>query len=395
MSLGPHESTEVRRLGRAGPSTSEMELLRAATLGPEAASGAWRRWIATHEVDDASDRAVGLLAAVGANVPVEALGAEAGRLRGLRRRSWADTQLRLAVAAEALDVLGAAGRTPIVTGGASLLTTSSTTAAAAAGTRPLGSIDLVLDDTVLDDTVLDDHDPIAAAVGALESAGWARVRPVDSPFDHIIDVVDPAGRPIRLHRWVLFPRLAAEPERAWAQRALPHELAGRSVRRFRPADELVATLLLGLLIPTAGVLRWPLDVVDLAQAGPAEAGDAVFWSDVTASAVELGAGPVVAAALAMCRVDLDAAIPADVVDELTASPCDPALARHWMLRRLGLVPERRMLRYRRVAHQSGDAATPWGYVRARTVAARATGLRTAARTRIERGRLFAAGLRRD
>jgi hypothetical protein len=389
-----------------------MELLRAATLGPVAATAAWRRWIATHDVDDASDRSVGLLAAVGANVPVEALGDEAGRLRGLRRRSWTDTQVRLAAAAGALDVLGGAGITPIVTGGAALVTVTG----ADPGTRPLGAIDLVLGDTPTD-TPTDERAPsgipnplpisaravpisgtddaLIVALSALGSAGWSQIRPVDSPFDHIVDVVDPAGRRIRLHRWVLFPRLAAVPERAWAKRAVPHEVAGRTVRRFRLADELVLAVLSGLLDPPVAMLRWPLAVLDLAHAGVGESDADVFWRELVASAADLGAGPLLSDAFATCRTDLDAPIPAQVVEELSASPYDPELRRSWALRRRGVAPERRVLRYRRIAYESGAAPTPWGYARARTAAVRATGLRTAIRARVERATTLVSERRRD
>jgi hypothetical protein len=399
-----------------------MELLRAATLGPVAAAAAWGRWIATHVVDEASDRSVGLLAAVGANVPDEALGDEAGRLRGLRRRSWTDTQVRLAGAAGALDVLREVGITPIVTGGAALVTAT----AAAPGTRPLGAIDLVLGDPLGDtptDTPIDEctptderapggtpgppsisaravpvsgtDDALIDALAALGAAGWARVRPVDSPFDHIVDVVDPAGRRIRLHRWVLFPRLAAVPERARTQRAVSHEVAGRTVRRFRLADELVATVLSGLLNPPVALLRWPLAVIDLAHAGAGESEADVFWREVVASATDLGAGPLLSDAFALCRIDLDAPISADVVDELAATRCDPELRRSWALRRRGVAPERRVMRYRRIAHEAGAAPTPWGYARARTAAVRATGLRPAIRARVERATTLVSERRRD
>jgi hypothetical protein len=238
-------------------------------------------------------------------------------------------------------------------------------------------------------------DALIVALATLGSAGWSRVRPVDSPFDHVVDVVDPAGRRIRLHRWVLFPRLAAAPERVWAQRAVPHDVAGRTVRRFRLADELVFTVLSGLLDPPVAMLRWPLAVIDFAHAGVGESDVDVFWREVVESAADLGTGPLLSDAFAMCRVDLDAPIPASVVDELSTSPCDPELRRSWALRRRGVTPERRVLRYRRIASQCGVAATPWGYVRARTAAVRATGLRPAIRARVGRAATLVSERRRD
>jgi hypothetical protein len=167
------------------------------------------------------------------------------------------------------------------------------------------------------------------------------------------------------------------------------------VRRFRLADELVFTVLSGLLDPPVAMLRWPLAVIDLVHAGVGEVGADVFWREVVESAADLGAGPLLSDAFALCRVDLDAPIPAQVVEELSASRCDPELRRSWALRRRGVTPERRVLRYRRVSGESGVAATPWGYVRARTTAARTTGPSAAIRRRVERATSFALHLQRD
>jgi hypothetical protein len=242
---------------------------------------------------------------------------------------------------------------------------------------------------MLGDTDLDD---VAAA---LQSAGWSRVRDTCSPFDHVVDVVDDGDRLVRLHRWLLFPRLVGEPERQWQQRSVPHDLPTCTLRRLRMSDELVGVVLTGLLGDASARSRWPLDVVQLSRHAPSVEGIGAdeFWREVEASAAEVSAGPVVAEALQMCRAELGAPVPVEVVDELAAGPLDRHLGRHWALRRWGIAPEWRALRYRRTCHERGERPTPWGYVGARYGALAAKGIGASTGDRVDRAKRFVAGRR--
>lgn len=376
------DSRALARLGRAGPTASEVDLLRSATLDGERAEAAWRRWAATHTIDDTARYPVELLPAVSSNVVAHVLGDDADRLRGLRRRVWADNQARSTAVCGALEAMGSMAMVPILTGGAALATTVFTTA----GTRPWGPVDLVLGDTDLDDVV-----------DVLRSAGWARARDADSSFGQVIDVVDEGDRLIRLHRWLLFPGFVATPERQWDQRSVHHDLAACPLRRLRLSDELVAIVLGGLLGDARARSRWPLDVVQLARQAPTvERIDAAeFWREVVASAAEVAAGPIVADALQMCRVELDAPVPADVVDEMARCALDRHLGWRWALRRQGVTPEWRTLRYRRACRERGVRPTAWGYVGVRYAALAAKGIDASAGDRVERAKRFVADRRRN
>jgi hypothetical protein len=253
VKVGPSESSAVRRIGRAGPNGNEMDLLRAATLDTDRAAAAWRRWISTHVVNDAYHRSTDLLPAVSANLSNEVLGHEADRLRGLRRRGWFNTQFRLEAMVDALALLEPLGVGPILAKGAAL----STTVYAEPGLRPIADVDLVIGSDGFDD-----------ALAAFAAAGWRRPTATLSPYDHAVEVVDERGRSIDLHRWVLFPRFSLVPEDDWMERSVPYSVRGCDVSRFRCADELVLTVLHGLLVNSASSVRWPLDVVQLARDAP-------------------------------------------------------------------------------------------------------------------------------
>jgi hypothetical protein len=359
-----------------------MDLLRAATLDTDRAAAAWRRWISTHVINDAYHRSTDLLPAVSANLSNEVLGHEADRLRGLRRRGWFNTQFRLEAMVDALALLEPLGVRPILAKGAAL----STTVYAEPGLRPIADVDLVIGSDDFDD-----------ALAAFAAAGWRRPTATLSPYDHAVEVVDQRGRSIDLHRWVLFPRFSLVPEDDWMERSVPYSVRGCDVFRFRCADELVLTVLHGLLVNSASSVRWPLDVVQLARDAPAVEGvtPEAFWSEVAESASAIAAGPVVANALEMCRVELDANIPSAFVEQLVATPLDRSLAQHWTLCRRGITLEWRLRRYSKVERATGRRPTIRGYVGPRVEALKSKGISTTLSVRADRVKQVIADQRRD
>lgn len=369
MSTKSETSAALRQIGRAGPNPAEMDLLRAATLEPTHAIDAWDRWAAAHSIDTASKRAMHLLPAVSANVPEDALGPSADRMRGLRRRNWVETELRMSALHDAVDVLASIGVEPLVTKGAALVSTTYTTP----GVRPMWDVDIMIDHVHFDD-----------AVRALTARGWGRTSTVDSPFDHAIELCDPRHRAIDLHRWVLFPRFAPEPETRWIERAVPHRIGDSHLTRFRCSDELVLDILHGVLTSGTSSARWPLDVVQAARNAPDVDGLAPhdFWDEVIRSAAEIGAGPLVADALELCRAELGAPVPAAVVGRMAETALDRQLSQAWALCRHGVTPQWRYRRYRRMQQIAGARGTITGYAVARLNMLRSKGLRSAVTGRI-------------
>lgn len=373
-----NRSPELLRLGRAGPNDGEMELLRASTLSPPAAASAWRRWLDGHDIDVAYHRSTDLLPAVSANLGPEVLGDEADRLRGIRRRVWADNQFGLVALVDSAEILEAEGIGSVVVKGAAL----STTVYTEPGTRAMADVDLLIG-----------PENFVAACNALFAAGWKRLDAVEGPFFHAVAVVDGAGRNVDVHKWVLFPRFSPIPERSWLERAVPHTVRGHELRRLASSDELVLSVLHGMLTNSSSATRWPIDVVQLARVAPqTEPG---FWGAVVASASEMKSGPVIADALAMCRAELNADIDIEVIEQLDASPLDRGTAQHWALCRRGITLEWRMRRYARLARSEGRPPTVRGYVGPRAEAVRARGLSEVFEGRVERAKQIVAARTRN
>ena len=350
-----------------------MELLRAASLEPERAAAAWRRWIAEHVIDVAPHRSTDLLPAVSANLPADVLGDEADRMRGMRRRVWAGNHYRLDALVGAAAVLAAEGIEPVIAKGASLVTT----VFAQVGTRAMADVDLVIG-----------PERFEAARDALLAAGWRRVDPVDGPFFHAVALIDDLGRNIDVHKWVVFPRFSPVPERAWLDRAVPHTIRGCDVRRLVSSDELVLSALHGLLTNSESASRWPLDVVQLVRIAAAD--DDGFWDGVIDAAVDVEAGPVVGDALAMCRAELGVDVPDEVLERLAAAPFDPGLARHWALCRRGITLEWRVRRYARLERSVGGSPSVRGYVVPRAQSIRTRGISPVIAGRVQRARKIVA-----
>lgn len=350
-------SVAVRRLGQAGPTPDELLLLKAAALDVDAATAAWRRWIANNDVQTAHHRSTALLPVVAANLPADVLGTHAALAKGMRRRVWLENQLGFGMLANAVEVLTAAGIDTVVTKGAAL----ATTVYADVGTRPMADVDLIVE-----------PEEFARSRALLLGAGWQLLHGRDfTDIDHAVALVDHNGRQIDLHRWVLFPRFTRHPERSWHARAVPHRVNGQPTRRFAASDELVLGVVHGLL-NSASATRWPLDVVQLCRA---HADDPSFWPMVVGAATESRTGPLLADGLRMCRDELDVAVPAGVVADLEAAPLDRWLRLQSRLRRRGFDLEWRILRYARIAAANGGRPTVRGYLgpRWRTLRARGVG----------------------
>jgi hypothetical protein len=351
-------------LGQLAPTAIEVELLRAATLPVPEALGAWRRWREVTQLVDASARCRSLLPAVAANLANEDLGDDAEPLRLVRRRTWADNQLRFSAAGHLIEVLGPSGSQVVVAKGAAL----ALTAYPHVGDREMGDIDVVVG-----------PDAFGPAADLLFANGW---RPGDDfehqPFMHACAILDDAGREIDLHKWMMFPRMSRWPER-WHERSLPFEIGGQSCRRYAPSDELVLAITHGLAPRANSMLRWPVDVATLVEfiertserEGRAEL--EAFWTEVVESADELAVGARVAAGLAFCARECGVDVPSDVVRQLLSSRSDRGLAREWWLTRSGLPRPFRSRQYIDPERASGRTPTASGYMEMRLQAYRKGG----------------------
>lgn len=311
------------RLGAELPAPGERLLLRAALLPDGAGAAAWQDWLAGHDLDDVHQRGSQLLPAVAANLDAEALGPPAALVQGIRKRSWYTNQRLLVAVGGAVALLQDAGIDVTLCKGVALLAGTVTDV----GARSMYDGDLIVR-----------PGDFERAQALLTDAGWRRKddRPLPS-WKHAVVLIGPEDRRVDLHRWLLHPRFLRTPDPdTWWQRRVPCTVAGRAALRLHPGDELVASIVAGSGAVDGSAVRWPFDVAALVVAhGAGDRGDDL-WPVVVTSATEVGYGPLVAAALELCRSDFGVAVPDAVVTELAAAPMSVRIRwERWRMRYAG------------------------------------------------------------
>jgi hypothetical protein len=225
-----------------------------------------------------------------------------GRLAGIRRKHWAQNELRLRSAAAALDTLAACGSPGALVGGAGVLVR----AHGSLDLRPLHDVDVVVAPGAATAAVA-----ALARSGSHPSASWrdGYRRDVDATR-----VTDEHGRSIVV-RWSASPAYEDLVDGATIVTA-----SAGALRVADRADLLVHTLVDGARAMTGGRVRWVVDASTLVR-------DELDWDRVVAVAERRGASALVAAALA----ELDALVP------LPAAARDrvPVASRRWWRRRAG------------------------------------------------------------
>lgn len=317
-----------------------FDLIRAAVLPPNEAASSWDRWIAAHDVDTLPDGTFPVLPAVSANLSDDVLGPEADRLRGIRRRNWTETELRLSMFDGVLDVLDDVGLEVLVSGAVARLTDD----AVAPGTVPVSVPEIVVPPASFEE-----------AAGVLRSLGW---RPGGEPsWSHVRRFVRGDER-LWSYRWYLFPIWTDQPDDDVRLRAERVEWRGHVVRRRSPADEFIATVA-AAHAPVA-MSRRLLDAVEIVRR--TVGADDPFWAEVRAS-VPPELGKAVAAALSVCRREFDVLMPDGLTDDLVAAASDEHRRRPGELGRYE--------RYRRVERAVGGRASPVAYAKERWSSRRA------------------------
>ena len=355
----------ARGLGRAAPASGEVELLRAALLADDAlAAAAWRRWRDGHDVQTSRGRMYSLLPAVSARLPPDVLGADAGLMRGVRRRVWAATEVQLASLGRALEVLSALDDPPIVAKGAALVSG----VYRQSGVRSMSDCDVIVGAHQFD-----------AATRLLVDSGWAPAADFENqPFMHAGSLTDDRGGVLDLHRWIVFPRFSRVVEQGFFDRATPSSIHGAPCRRLALADELVLGVVHGMGPATDSGVRWVLDAAEIFAAAAAADGESrgpsdAFWRDVVESARGLAVGEMLADGLGWADEQFGWELPGWVLVELRGIPSDRLLAGEWWLRRRGVVAPTRTRQYVDTERLAGRRPTIGGYVGIRVQAVRRGG----------------------
>ena len=285
------------------PSRDERCCSRRGSGRASAGSTAWRDWRRSNPDIDVLDLgSYRLLPLAYRNLgPLLADDPDAGRLKGVYRRSWADNQLVLKGGRRAIAALREAGLEVLALKGGALIAS----AYRDVGARPMSDLDLAVR-----------SDAVAAAVAALEAAGFEPSR--DQParalrVHHSVGFKDAEEREIDLHRGTLW---RAGLDQDFWQAAVPVEVGGAPVLTLCPGDQLLHVCVHGAGWNPVQPFRWVADAYKVLEA----AGEALDWDRLVALATRGRVSLPLCAALSYLADELDAPVPAATVEELAAIP---------------------------------------------------------------------------
>ena len=290
--------------GSFWPNDRQKLLLRAALMGGDASAEAWQRVRPAFDLDDPDHASQALLPLVYRQL--DRLGIDDSglpKLRGIYRRTWYMNQLLLDRLKETVEAVGDGGGDPLVVSSWELPLRYY----GDLGLRSVAALHLL---------VRPDH--VARAARALSEQGWAGpLEPTESFLRSTHNGrYDRANGDRCLLYWRLFhefsdPGRGREAEDLW-ERPIDLELRGVPARALSPTDEL-----LNLFVGGARMSRWP-SVTWVADAITVmRAPDSVIdWERLVRQARHLRATLRVHDAASFLRRELDAPVPAEVLDEL-------------------------------------------------------------------------------
>jgi hypothetical protein len=284
------------------PTPAQLLVLHAALdRDDEQARASWGRWRRGVDFDDVDHGSTRLLPLVYRRLGPDVFDIEVvGRLKGLYRRSWSRNQLLFKRAAEAIELLGAAGIETMVTKGASLALLSY----GDVGVRPMDDVDVLV--------------PIeltGEAVSVLVDAGWSPEKNDPAAWTqvhHSLGFSGPREGEVDLH-WFSLWQPASDRE-LWAA-SVPMELAGIGTRAPSPADQLLLACVHGTPWSPLPPFRWIADAVTVIRAG----GERLDWDRLAAEAERRRLTVATAAALAYLGEEFGAEVPDDLLGQLRAA----------------------------------------------------------------------------
>jgi len=284
------------------PTEAQRLVLHAALDDHEDALAAWRRWRRSVDFDAVDHGSTRLLPLVYRNLGPDSFDAEvAGRLKGLYRRSWSHNQLIFKRAAEAIELLEAAGIRTLVTKGASLTLLSY----GDVGVRPMDDVDVLVPISHTED-----------AIAALCTAGWLPDH--DDPLawtevHHSLGFAGPDSGNVDLHWFSLWQ--PASDAALW-RASVPLELGGAETRAPGAADQLLLACVHGTPWSPLPPFRWIADAVTVIRS----AGDELDWAHLVAEAERRRLTVAVLAALDYLRDEFALPIPGATLAQLRAVP---------------------------------------------------------------------------
>lgn len=319
------------------PSIGERQLLHAAFRSDSDAAIAWRRWCASNDLERLEQSEYRLLPLVARRrAVVTADDPELGRLRGIHRRVWLDSTLRLRAAAPLLHALARRGIRAVLLKGAAL----GTHAYEDLGSRPMADVDALVSEDRFADAVAAARElgfvPLAPGdpVRRLRAVNAVALARTDDPHAHI----DLHARPFDL----LVPRSC---ERELIARARPITVADAPAFVPDPADHLLIIANHGLRPSTVGPVRWASDAATLVR----RHGASIDWPRLLADAGRFRLAWTLLQVLRFVRDELEAPVPDEVLSRLESTPLS------WTER----LERPRRLRTHTVGADAASLLSPW------------------------------------
>jgi hypothetical protein len=288
--------------------TNEELLLRAALAPPEAAAGAWGRLRPRFHFEHADHEWYRMIPFVWRNLSEAGVDdPEIARMKGVFRRTWADTHVLLHDLGQALHVLKRAGIDTLVIKGAGLIASGLMDP----GTRLMDDIDIVVAPSDFE-----------RAEHVLADRGWLRKQPGVAVGTFGVALGNSSGRQLDLH-----PRVAPEltlrgdpdaTDAAFWSRARPITVKTASTRTLAAADHLMLVCVHGFRGAGPARLHWVPDAAVLLHA------DAIDWDTLVEETQRRRVVLIMRRALAALRC-LDLPVPAWVtsrLDRVSPTPRD-------------------------------------------------------------------------
>lgn len=295
--------------GLGWPPASQDLLIRAALLPEDDARRAWHKWTAEHDIETTSWAEVRLLAAVGRRADL--LASEptlAGRVKGIRRFVWAQTQGCLVKTRPALETLHEAGIPMLLFKGAARVAVDPASAA--------DRMVLDIDALVPFDRAIEAFDTLAA--GGWELWGWQIERRPPGPIAacHAWSLRRNGGE-IDLHHVAHPLDLHPGADKGLWHRSTKADLLGVPVAIPCPTDALLLTLAHGMRYSPEGTADWAIDAAALLDGGR------IDWDLLAAEAHARRLEALIAQALSYLAGPLGRPVDDRVRSELNASVIEP------------------------------------------------------------------------
>jgi len=253
MSEAGFKQRLTRPLGAVWPNHEQNLVLQAIFAPPEQAGAAFFAWRSTIDIEGQFDPAVMRLLPL-LYLRMLQIGLEdplMGRLKGVYRRTWWDTQALFHGTAPALSALRDAGIDTMLLKGAQMVLCHYRNY----GCRPMADLDIAVR-----------FDDVEAAVGALTRAGWTPESPIsrhDLAFRHASAFRGPDGHQIDLHWHILFTNCSVPADAAFWHNTQPCTFREIATSAPAPMLALLHTLAHGMRPNTETPVRWIADALTL------------------------------------------------------------------------------------------------------------------------------------